>query len=297
MKKCIIFGCGNIGKASYKKLKDYYEIVAWSDNDQSLYGQEIDDISIIRPSDIPLLSQKYDLDVFVSMFQTREVVNQLRGLKLSNIYIWKGGFFFSADGLYPLEFPPLKYYKKGSNKSLHVLFVSDAASIRDHKMASIAKKAGAKVFLAYIVKSPYDEWPEYADMYEEIYPVMSIQSLFEFVENSEFDIIHCSNEPDYITPVLIQSEKTVIHYCNNLRSSNESLSPDRLTLEYLTHTGAAGVIYPTTRLRDEAVRKYALQEKRTLVLATEEKDFTFDSKIEDLLRFYETVKVYTQKGV
>ena len=45
MKKCIIFGCGNIGKAAYKKLKDYYEIVAWSDNDQSLYGQEIDDIS------------------------------------------------------------------------------------------------------------------------------------------------------------------------------------------------------------------------------------------------------------
>lgn len=297
MKKCIIFGCGNIGKAAYRKLKEYYEIAAWSDNNQDLWGQEINGISVVKPSDIPLFSKKYNSDVFVSIFRTREVVNQLRGLKVSNIYIWKGGFFFSADGLYPLEFPALKYYKKGDDKSLHVLFVSDSVDIRDHKTASIAKRVGAKVSLAYIVKSPYDEWPEYVDMYEEIYPVMSIQSFFEFVKNSDFDIIHCSSEPEYITPVLIHSGKTVIHDCHDLRSSNESLSPDSLALEYLAHTGAAGVIYRASELRDEAVRKYALQEKRTLVLAAEEKGPAFDSEPEDLLKFYETVKVYTQKGV
>lgn len=266
MKKCIIFGCGNMGKAAYKKLKEYYEIVAWADNNQDLCGQKINGISVIRPSDIPSIEKKYDLDVFVSMFQTSEAVNQLRRLKISNIYIWKEGFFFSADGLCPLKFSVFENHKKGNDKSLHVLFVSDAAGIRDHKMASIIKKAGMKVFLAYIVKSPYDGWPEYADMYEKIYPVMSIQSFFDFVRNSEFDIIHCSSEPDHITPVLIHSGKTVIHDCHDLRSSNESLSPDKLVLEYLAHTGAAGVIYPTVGLRDEAVRKYALQEKRTLVI-------------------------------
>ena len=166
----------------------------------------------------------------------------------------QGIFFFSADGLYPLEFPALKYHEKGSDKSLHVLFVSDAANIRDHKMASIVKKAGEKVFLAYILKSPYDGWLEYADMYEEIYQIMSMQSLVDFVKNSEFDIIHCSSEPEYTTPMIIRSGKTVICDCHDLRSSNQSLTPDKLVIEYLAHTGAAGVIYPTAGLRDEAVK-------------------------------------------
>lgn len=266
MKKCIIFGCGSIGKAAYEKLKEYYEVIAWSDNNQNLHGHEINDILIIKPSDIPVLAQKYDLDVFVSVFQTSDVVNQLRILKGLNIYIWKEGFFFSADGLYPLEFSAMKYHKKGNDKSLHVLFVSDAANIRDHKMASVVKNAGGKVFLAYIIQSPYERWSEYADIYEEIYPIMSIQSLFDFVKNSEFDVVHCSSEPEHITPILIHSGRTVIHDCHDLRSSNESLTPDRLTLEYLAHTGAAGVIYPTVGLRDEAVRKYALSKERTLVI-------------------------------
>lgn len=266
MRKCIIFGCGNIGKQAYHKLKNYYEIVAWSDNNQDLHGKKIDGIPVINPLEIPSFAQRDELDVFAAMFQTSEVVRQLRRLGKFNIYIWKGGFFFSADGLSPLEFPAMEYHKKGNDTSLHVLFVSDAANIRDHKMASIVKKAGDKVFLAYIVQSPYDRWTEYADVYEKIYSIMSIQSLYDFVKNSEFDIIHCSSEPEHVTPVLIRAGKTVIHDCHDLRSSNDPLSSDRLALEYLAHTGADGVIYPTAGLRDEAVRKFALSKERTLVI-------------------------------
>lgn len=287
MKKCIIFGCGNIGQAAYEKLKDYYEIIAWSDNNQQLHGQKMNGVSVVNPSEIPSLAQKYELDVFVSMSRTSEVVEQLRRLGGLNLYIWKEGFFFSTDGLYPLELPALKYHKKGDDKSLHVLFVSNAADIRDHKMASAVKKAGGKVFLAYIIRSPFDRWSEYADMYEEIYPVMSIQSFFDFVKNSEFDIIHCSSEPDYVTPVLIRSGKTVIHDCHDLSSSNRSLSPDGLTLEYLAYTGAAGVIYSTAGVRDEAVRKYALDQERTIVI---ENDLAKEPLAAELLKFYKMVK-------
>lgn len=289
MKKCIIFGCGNIGKAAYGKLKDYYEIMAWSDNNQELHGREINGIPVINPSEIPEFSQKNELDVFVSMFQTSEVVEQLRRLGGLNLYTWKEGFFFSADGLYPLEFSALKYHKKGNDKSKHVLFVSNAADIWDHKLASIVKKAGEKVFLACIIQPPDDGWAEYADMYEEIYPIMSIQSYFDFVKNSEFDMIHCSSELEYVTPVLIHSGKTVIHDCHDLCSSSRSLSPDGLTLEYLAHTGAAGVIYPTAGLRDEAVRKYALHQERTIVI---ENDPVKEPELTaaELLKFYEMIK-------
>lgn len=61
MRKCIIFGCSNIGQAAYGKLKDYYEIIAWSDNDQELHGREINGIPVVNPSAIPVFSQKYEL--------------------------------------------------------------------------------------------------------------------------------------------------------------------------------------------------------------------------------------------
>lgn len=265
MKKCIIFGCGYIGHAAYGKLKEYYEILAWADNNKNLYGKTINGIPVIKSSEITSF-EKGEVDVFVAILQSQDVVRQLRDLSVSNIYVWKGGFFYSADGLFPLDFRETIYHKKGTDKSLHVLFISDIAGIRDNKMASIVKKAGNKVFNAYIIKSPNDACPEYSGIYEEIYPVMSIRSLLDFVKYSEFDIVHCSSEPEYVTPILLCSGKIVIHDCHDLRSSTQSLSPDRLQLEYLAHSGADGVIYPTSELRDEAVRKYGLSEEKTLVI-------------------------------
>ena len=113
MRKCIIFGCGNIGKQAYNKLKTFYEIVAWSDNNQNLHGKKISSIPVIKPLEIPSFAHKGELDVFVAMLQTGEVVSQLRRLGEFNIYIWKGGFFFSADGLSLLEFPAMEYHKRG----------------------------------------------------------------------------------------------------------------------------------------------------------------------------------------
>lgn len=293
MKKGIIFGCSDIGKAVYRELKEYYDIIAWVDDNQDLHGQEIDGISVIGSSEIPLLEKKYDLDVFVSVFCANVVVEQLRKLGVSNIYSWKGGFFFSADGLYPLEFPAMGYHKKDNNQVMHILFISDAANVQIHRMASLVKRAGEKVFLAYIIRSPYEEWEEYTDIYEEIYPIMSMHSLFDFAKNSEFDIIHCSNELDYMTSILIHSGKTVIHDCHDLPCSSQSMSPDKLTVEYLAHTGAAGVIYPTVGLRDEAVKKFALVKERTLVIENylsedlQQKGSIFENKVaEQLLKFY-----------
>ena len=266
MKKCIIFGCGYIGHAAYIKLKRYYEVVAWADNNENLYGKEIYGISVIKPSEIASFEQKGIVDIFVAMLQSADAVKQLRKLSVPNVYIWKGGFFFSADGLFPMEFPKEAGHKKCGDKSLHVLFISDIAGIRDNKMASIVRKAGNKVFLAYIIKPPHDACPEYEGIYERIYPVMSMDSLYEFVKDSEFDIIHCSSEPEYVTPILLGSGKTIIHDCHDLRSSNQSLSPKQIQLEYLAHSGADGVIYPTSGLRDEAIKKFGISEKKTLVV-------------------------------
>lgn len=266
MKKIIIFGCGYIGKVAYEKLKSYYEIIAWCDNDDKLHGKKLKDIIVIKPSDIKDLMKKENLEIFVAMLQTKDVVEQLMQMGYTNINVWKGGFFYTAKGLFPIEFPNIQPHKKKNDVHMHILFISDVAAIRDNKMAYIARMNGNKVYHAYMVESPNSACPEYEHIYEEIFPIMSIKQLIDFVRESDFDVIHCSSEPEYTTPLLLGTGKRIIHDCHDLRSSNQVLSPDQLLLEYLAYSGASGTIYPSEHLRDEVINKYNIPKEKTLVI-------------------------------
>lgn len=266
MKRCIIFGCGKNGKAAFEKLRLFYEIIFWADNDCLKWGEKINGTTVIEPEKIADYTQDIDVDVFVCILNYDSVYKQLKGMKIQNVYVWKGGFFYNPEGLFPLEFPELEIHKKDNDDCLHVLFVSNAAAIRDNKIASLIKKTGNKVYHAYIEESPKIACPEFVDIYEEIYPIMSVRELFNFVQNSEFDIVHCSSEPEYISALLINTNKPIIHDCHDLRSSYQKMDHDGLTLEFISHRGATGVIYPTEGLRDATIRKYDMNLESTLVV-------------------------------
>ena len=266
--KCIIFGCGQIGRAAYEKLKNYYEIIAWSDNNQNLWNTKLNDIIVISPEEMRIKCQNEHTDVYVAMLDSSEVIKQLLAMEIENLYLWKQGLFYSAEGLFPKEFPVSPYLKYGdeNEESFHVLFISDVARIRDHKMASIVKKAGHKVFLAYLSKSPNMAYPEYAPIYDGIFPIMSLNGLKSFAMNSEFDIIHASSEPDFLVPVLNGINKPVVLDCHDLRSSTQSMTPDQMMIESLAHTDADMVIYPTTGLKNEAIKKFRIAKEKTVVM-------------------------------
>lgn len=266
MKRAIIFGCGKIGMTAYNKLKRYYQIIAWSDNNDSLWGGQREGIPIIKPAEIPVIMQKEEVDIFVSMEYADEVIQQLKMLLVKNIFVWKRGFFYSVDNLYPMEFPVDAFHVANKGEVLHILFVSATANIRDHKTAKAVKKAGHHIYLAYLVASPHEASPEYADIYEGIFPIMSMAGLAEFVEQSDFDIIHSSSEPDFLTPLLIRTNKVIIHDCHDLGSSQRCMSPEELMIEYIAHVGADGVIYPTEGLREAAVKRFNISRDKTYVL-------------------------------
>ncbi len=270
-RKCTIFGCGQIGKSAFYKLRNYYDIVGWTDNNSTLWNGMLFDLPILSPGTMAELCLQEEMDVFVAILNGSDVVQRLRNRNVPNVYEWKNGFFYSIDGLFPLDFVVPPYIKtnntdKTNENVLDVLFISDVARIRDHKMASSIKKAGHRVFHAYISKSPEIAYPEYKDLYEEIYPVMSLKSLEDFVSNSNFDVIHASSEPDFVAALLSGGNKPIILDCHDLRSSNQQMTPDQLMMEYLAHTGADGVIYPTESLREEALRKYVRSFGSTLVM-------------------------------
>ena len=92
-RKAIIFGCGAIGKLAYDKLYDRYDVVAWSDNNDKLWGKKQFGLPIVCPAQIGDVARDSHADVFLSMYDSHSVCEQLLNVGIDNPYIWKEGFF------------------------------------------------------------------------------------------------------------------------------------------------------------------------------------------------------------
>lgn len=266
MKNAIIFGCGNVGGIAFKKISLEYTILAWTDNDDSLWGKEKMGIPIIQPIEVKNLCKESDIDIFIAMDKCDLVVEQVMNLGADKVFVWRNPFFYNIDGMIPFRKHKRIYYTKQNKNKKAVLFISAIANIRDHKIASLIKKSGYEVCLGYLISEPPASEPEFACIYDEIYPMQSIDELVDFVNNSEFDLVHSSSEPEFLTAILTYSNKVVIHECHDLRSETAAMSPNELAMEYLSHTRADGVIYPTKALRNNALLKFGKPKERTYVI-------------------------------
>ena len=260
---CIIFGCGDIGLATFNKVKDFFNVVAWSDNNKYLWGKTKNDVEIIEPNRI---SEYTDAIILIAVMNSSGIVEQLQTYGVNHLYVWKRGFFYSINGMYPLKVGALYYKCNKDDGNLDVLFISDTAYIRDHKMASLVKNKGHRAYLAYTVHSPQDMKSVFDNIYEEIFPIIDIDSMIEFIENSNFDIVHSSSNSEYITSLLHKTNKPIIHDCHDLRSAYRSLTANQIMIEWLAHRYSDGVIYPTSKLRDSAVRKLGVCPENTVVI-------------------------------
>ena len=78
MDKAIVFGCGYAGEGAYCKLSEIYEIIAWTDNNASLWGKKKEGIGIIAPQEMyELLRENKDITLFVAIVDSLDIVNQL----------------------------------------------------------------------------------------------------------------------------------------------------------------------------------------------------------------------------
>ena len=264
-KKCIIFGCGQIGTAAYLKLKSIYDILAWSDNNKELWGQKKNDVLIIPPARISEYDTFSDLDVVVTIGESEPIIEQLLSLKTRSIVIYKAGLLFQyrSEG-YMLPYQCDMEYIVDTNEN--VLFVQTEACIRTHKIAKALKNSGKKVYLAYLMAPPTVSNPEYSQIYETTIPIISFDSFIDFVNHSNFEYVHSSNEPDILSMLLGYCNKAIIHDCHDLSSAYKRMTPEELTIEYIAHKKSAGIIYTTENIRQQAVKKYHLEKERTFVL-------------------------------
>lgn len=283
--KAVIFGCGNCGRWAYYKLKNYYEIVAWSDNNRALWKSKKENITIIEPSEIKKLQYEEMTIVFICMESTDAVLQQLRENGIQHIYLWKKGFFFSADGMYPLELPITSPKNtvcinnlenlilnksdriKRKDDSRIILFIAGSieGSIREHRMAMSLRNHGYKAYFAYFNICETDAYLKYAGVYEELFLVVSLDDLLVLINESDIDFVISSSEIEYLTPLISKTNKKIIYHCHDLASDNRQMSPESLALEYISNTAVSGVIYPSKLLGDDAIARFNLKKEKVFI--------------------------------
>lgn len=80
----IIFGASNFGKDVYREINKDYEVIAFSDNDNKKWGEEIEGKKIISPEEL----LKYNAKVIVASMYHIEIVMQLISYGIFEFYVY-----------------------------------------------------------------------------------------------------------------------------------------------------------------------------------------------------------------
>lgn len=156
-------------------------------------------------------------------------------------------------------------YLRKKDGEKNILFVQNAACIRTYKIAKVMKEEGYKVYLLYTLAPPYAAYEEFADIYEDIWGFSSANGILDFISNSDFDIVHCSNEPDILVNIVQRSNKPVVADTHDMQSIRRDIDFDALVLEYLANVNSDGVMYTSAYGANIAKDKYRLDEKSVFV--------------------------------
>lgn len=267
MKKIIIFGAGCYGRNAYFKMKDQYEILYFVDNNILLDGTELFGIPVISGTK---LKEVYfqDMEVIICVKNYSEISSQLNQIGIRDYYILLGGFLYHSspsEAVVPYELNHYAYIQKERNEK-NILFVQDMTCIRTNKLAAVMKSEGYKVYLLYTMAPPESNNEYLPDVYDSVFTFYTAAGIIDFVENSSFDIVHSSNEPDVLTNLLLRTGKPIVFDTHDMMSIRKPESIENLTLEYIANTYSDGNMYTSQGIAEIARKKYRLENKEILSL-------------------------------
>ena len=264
-RKCVIFGAGERGTTIFRKLSIFFDVIAYADNNKDLWGRERNGTAIIPPDDLTELVKKTGAAIFIANeLHYLDIAAQLDGYGLS-YYNCENYFCYEReDGVwYPVSFGRPEACRKTGKDKFSVLFVQVKPCTRTDKIAQALKSRGVLTYSAYTASASDAGNAAYLSEF----PFWTYGELLDFVNESEFDIIHCSNEPDILVNLLLHSNKKVIHDCHDIVTMSKSTATAaEILMEYIANTQADGVMYPTERVQNIMMRKYGTAEEKILVL-------------------------------
>lgn len=260
MEKAVIFGAGETGRQSLVKLQYVYDVVAFSDNNSALWGESISGIPVLEPK---RLSDMYALVFICVDLHWREIAIQLSALNVKYVVLETYlSYRLENHRMLPLHLAKHSPYKKTNTDEFAVLFVQQKFCSRTDKEAYALNQIGVKTYAAFQVAPSKME----RAFYEQI-PIFSYAALMEYVNESEFDIVHCSNEDDTLTNLLIHSNKKVVFDCHDIISESYTyIRYEKFLLEYIANTKSDGIMIPSEEAKKLLCKKYDLKKDKILVL-------------------------------
>ncbi len=266
-KKIIIFGIGHYGQKAYWKLKNEYHIISFADNNSDVQGTVYEGVPVISGEELRNLDLS-DTDIVICTRAYDQIGSQISDMGISSYYVMLEGFLYHTDlkeTMMPVEICRAPYHRKKDGEK-NILFIQNAACIRTYKIARVMREEGYHVYLLYTLAPPYAAYEEFADIFEDIWGFSSANGIVDFISNSDFDIVHCSNEPDILVNIVQKTNKPVVADTHDMQSIRGDIEIDALNLEYLANTGSDGVIYVSTYIADIAKDKYKLDNKEVFVV-------------------------------
>lgn len=80
----IIFGASKAGQEAFKKLCEYYNVIAFVDNDKNKWGNTLYHRKILQPDDIKNMR---DIDIYIASDYRNEIIKQLEEMEIYNWYL------------------------------------------------------------------------------------------------------------------------------------------------------------------------------------------------------------------
>lgn len=287
-KNIIIFGMGYYGKNTFWKLKEEYNIVAFADNNMKLAETTYEGVPVI-PGTKLIEEDLENIDIVISTQFYYEIESQLIVMGITDYYVMLEGFLYhtnSQETMMPIELNTDCYYKKETEEK-NILFVQNAACIRTHKIATLMRDIGYRVFLLYTFAPPYGAYSQYLSLYEKIWGFSSAKGIVDFVSNSDFDVVHCSNEPDTLANIVSMSGKPVIADTHDMQSIRSNVEIETLILEYLANSFCAGNMYESGNVAKIAQQKYETEAKKVFAVENYVMDQINISKAYDKLSSFD----------
>lgn len=268
MKKCIIWGAGFYGKSAFHKLSLTHNVLYYVDNNSKLWGSIINGIEIISPE------KMYDIyddetDIIICCNSYIEIYKQIADKGITTCFAMVEGFIYKIDSdetPYPFSFMQLTPYKKQCSDEKNILYVQNTACIRTHKIAAVMKSLGYKVFLLYTIAPPEYNNVSFKNNYSQIYSASTADEIIDFINNSEFDIVHSSNAPDILTSILVETNKKIVFDTHDMMSMRGHYNINDLTLEYIANIKSDGLLHVTEGCYKLAKKKYNINDKPALII-------------------------------
>lgn len=155
--------------------------------------------------------------------------------------------------------------KNGKPKIKSVLFIQTVQCIRTYKVAKVLNAKGVRVDIIYVGIAPNEVYTGLELPYTNMYKLRDINEMMNFINNSDYDILYSSNEPDYLTVLFSETNKPIIHDTHDMMSLRGDLKDEQIILEYLANKKSDGNIFVTESVKNIAIDAFRLQNKEMIV--------------------------------